>query len=481
MAHNHVAGGEVGVVAPRAVELGGVAGRVHIEVGHPLELALAHVVEVEDLEAGPVVGLVDQALMGVHVVVDGRRGAHVGADQADVVQVLYVEDVGARVDRALIELVADQQVFVVLGQPALVGVGRRGVARGAEQHRVSGIGHVHDGHGILVETEGNLLSRVLRIGPDVVHDLGVVAVAVLGEAADEGGGERVADVDDVQPAGEGVGPDGVGPAGLLVDGDVVAVAEAAIVRVGGEGDGGIGDIAQLGQVKHLHAVGRRFGDDEGVVGVDLDVAPERRHCMGRKITEIDRIVRVGHIDEGGARGASEQGVFLTVERVGPAPDVVHLAAADFAGHQVAHEVDLIAGVDAGKAVHTGRGRDVVGRVTDAVAIRIGGAIAVAHAEGVHLADAVVHIVADSVAIGVGRAVATAHAEGVQLGAVAVAIPGRNVIAATLVDGPGSAADAAGIQLGTGAVIGVGIGVVVAGRRVRTARNGGRLHTEVGHV
>ena len=258
VAHNHVAGGEVGVVAPRAVELGGVAGRVHIEVGHPLELALAHVVEVEDLEAGPVVGLVDQALMGVHVVVDGRRGAHVGADQADVVQVLYVEDVGARVDRALIELVADQQVFVVLGQPALVGVGRRGVARGAEQHRVSGIGHVHDGHGILVETEGNFLARVLCIRPDVVHDLGVVAVAVLGEAADEGGGERVADVDDVQPAGEGVGPDGVGPAGLLVDGDVVAVAEAAIVRVGGEGDGGIGDIAQLGQIKHLHAVPRGF-------------------------------------------------------------------------------------------------------------------------------------------------------------------------------------------------------------------------------
>ena len=148
---------------------------------------------------------------------------------------------------------------------------------------------------------------------------------------------------------------------------------------------------------------------------------------------------------------------------------------------MAHEVDLVAGVDAGKAVHTGRGRDVVGRVTDAVAIHIGGAVAVADTEGVHLADAVVHIVADAVAIGVGRAVATAHAEGVQLGAIAVTVSGWNVIAATVVDGPGAAADAAGIQLGTGAVVGVGIGVVVAGRRVRAARNGGRLHAEGRHV
>ena len=200
MAHDDVPRCEVGVVGPSAVELGRIARRVHVEIGHPFELALRHVGEVEDLKSSAVVGLVDEALVGVHVVVDGRGRPHVRSDEGHVVEVLHIEDVGAGVDRALIEFVTDQQVFVVLGQPTLVGVGGRGVPCGAEQDGVAGIGHVHDGDGVFVEAEGDLLAGILRVGTDVVHDLGVVAVSVFRETADEGGVQRIADVDDVEAA-----------------------------------------------------------------------------------------------------------------------------------------------------------------------------------------------------------------------------------------------------------------------------------------
>ena len=261
----------------------------------------------------------------------------------------------------------------------------------------------------------------------------------------------------------------------------MAVAEAAVVGVRSERDRRVGHVAQLGQVKHLHAVPGGLGDDEGVVGIDLDVAPQGGDRVGRQVAEVDRVVGVGDVDEGGARRAAEQGVFLAVQRVGPTPDVVHLAAADFAGREVAHEVDLIAGVDAGKSVHTGRGRLVGRGVADPIAVGIGGAIAIADPEGVHLADAIVHVVTDAVVVGIGRTVAAAHAEGVDLAAVAVTIASRDVVAATVVDRARSAAHAAGIEIGAGAVVGVGVRVVVAGRGVGATGDGGGLHTEGGHI
>ena len=125
-----------------------------------------------------------------------------GADQAHIAQVLNVEDVGSGVlsRLLLVEFVIDQQVFMVLGQPPLVCVGRGSISGGTDHHGVGCISDVHDGHGILVEAEGNLTPCVLRVGSVVVDDLGVMAVPVFGKASDQGWIERIADVNDVQSA-----------------------------------------------------------------------------------------------------------------------------------------------------------------------------------------------------------------------------------------------------------------------------------------
>ena len=60
--------------------------------------------------------------MGVEVVVDGRGGAQVCANQAHIVEVLHIKDVSPGIHAALIELVVNEQVLVVFSQPTLVGV-----------------------------------------------------------------------------------------------------------------------------------------------------------------------------------------------------------------------------------------------------------------------------------------------------------------------------------------------------------------------
>ena len=161
------------------------------------QAAGGHIRQVEDAQTGPVVGLVAVSLVVVEVVVDGGRRTDVCSDQLGRIEVQAVEDVGPGVHAALIVLVVDEQIALILGQPALVGVGGAGIARVAQHDGVAGVGDVHHGDGILVEREGNLLAHVLGIRAVVDHNLGVVGVAVFSKAANQCRRRRGADVEDV--------------------------------------------------------------------------------------------------------------------------------------------------------------------------------------------------------------------------------------------------------------------------------------------
>ena len=122
------------------------------------------------------------------------------------------------------------------------------------------------------------------------------------------------------------------------------VAEPAVERVWGNGDGRVRNAAQLGQVDDLHAVSAGLRDDEGVVVVDLDVAPQRaRRCRGQ-VGHEERVERVGDVDEGGAIGPAENHVFCAVDGVDPAPDVVGIATPEGVEPQKGHEVNVLAGI-----------------------------------------------------------------------------------------------------------------------------------------
>ena len=97
------------------------------------------------------------------------------------------------------------------------------------------------------------------------------------------------------------------------------------MRVGIEVDGIRTGVPQSRQIEDLHPVlSRAVGDDEGVVPVDLDVAPRARvrplrhhhaaHVAGR--------LRVGDVDEGGRVAQPHQRVLAPGLGVRPSPDVV---------------------------------------------------------------------------------------------------------------------------------------------------------------
>src|SRR5690606_11515764 len=120
---------EVRVVAPGARHLRSGAVRRGVEVTHLARIG--RVGDVEDPEAGLVVGLIHPVALDVQVVVGGRSGADPLLDQHRVIQVLKVADQGGgslaclTLTCSLVQLVAGLEVAMVVGEPALVGVGNR--------------------------------------------------------------------------------------------------------------------------------------------------------------------------------------------------------------------------------------------------------------------------------------------------------------------------------------------------------------------
>ena len=220
----------------------------------------------------------------------------------------------------------------------------------------------------------------------------------------------------------------------------------------------------------------------GQVAVGVDIAQCQGIAVITGVTDED----TGVVVVRGSRVVVARGRFLATRNFLRVADAVAVgvrravAVADAEGIVLAHAV--------------------VDIVTDAIRVGIGRAVSATDANGILFTNAGVDIVADAVRIDVGRAVTAAHTDGVELVAEAVAVAGgdagattdtalielvsvavavscRDVRAATFEDRTRSAADTAGVELGAGAVIHCGGSVVVAGRGVSTAWNVRRFCAE----
>jgi len=114
-----------------------------------------------------------------------------------------------------------------------------------------------------------------------------------------------------------------------------------------------GDAAKLREVEHLHAVIDRLAHDERVVCKNLDAAPSRADGLGGKVSEIDRLPRIGDVDERGTGGAPDQRVLASRQWIGPTPDVVPGSSAHLAVRQEGHEIDVAAWIASGHTISTG--------------------------------------------------------------------------------------------------------------------------------
>ena len=153
----------------------------------------------------------------------------------------------------------------------------------------------------------------------------------------------------------------VGEAGVLVDRDVVRVADLFIDGVGVDGDRCVVrvDVAQSREVEDLDAVAGAVFDDVRVVPVDLHVAVQLGYPVGRQVGDEHRVLRVARVDERAPVGPARDHPFLAGLRVGPAPHVVPgaavdaaRAAADLVHRQERHEIHPVAGERAGEPMHT---------------------------------------------------------------------------------------------------------------------------------
>ncbi len=153
------------------------------------------------------------------------------ADEHGVVEIHHVPDQGLRsvAEVLLVQFIVDQEVAVVVGEPTLMGVGRTRVGGSGELDGSGLVADVHDGHGVLVGGQTDLLAQVGGVRPRVDHALDVVGIPVAAETARRNRGGGGGDVDHVQATAAGARSYRVRESRCLVDRNVVGVGESRVV------------------------------------------------------------------------------------------------------------------------------------------------------------------------------------------------------------------------------------------------------------
>ena len=233
-----------------------------------------------------------------------------------------------------------------------MGVVGSSVAGIAQQNGICGVGDIHDGHCVFIESEANFLAHVFCIWAIVVHDLCIVGVAIFRKAANQAGRRGVGQVQDVQASAERVAAHSISPAALFIDGDVVGIAKPGIVAVLCEGDGRIGHIAQPGQIKDLQTVACGFRDDVCMVVVHLHIPPQRTAGVRGEQAHHDRGGGGCDIHKSSGSRHAHYGILAAIQWVGPSPQVFRISTAEIGRWHKAHQVDQVARVPSGKAVFT---------------------------------------------------------------------------------------------------------------------------------
>lgn len=223
--------------------------------------------DVVDTETGHVVGLPDETVLDVLVVVDGGDGSLVETSLLGVLEVTDVPDVGHRVlvlSRAvgteLINLVIHDEKLLPLSveDPTLVSVGSTLVAGNGDDARVGLVGDIVDGEGILVVAIADVMAQVLLMRAPVNEALSIVDVAIVAVAAEQGRVGGVLEIEEDETAtalgvNAGTATDDGAVLPLLVGENVVAGGLGHALEVTGdigdnvEGDGGgaVHDVEEL--------------------------------------------------------------------------------------------------------------------------------------------------------------------------------------------------------------------------------------------
>lgn len=281
-----------------------------------------------------IVGLVRNTINDILVVVNGLDRALVLASPDGVGERRNIKNVrgGMGILAILaaldfVQLIIEKEILEVrVNVPSLVGVGALAVETlvGDARHdsRLLLVGHIVDGEGVLVVAEADLVTLEVLVDAAVDDALGVVDVAVLACASEEGGFGGILDVHHDQAAVGaraaciGGGADNEDGVGLFVGDDVVGGSYAGVqgseVLPDAECLGGRADGEQFAKIKDLDAVVARLGTNVGMVTNDLDVAPDGVFGLRRQTTNVFELATSFDLDERSAVSLANDGKLTAV-------------------------------------------------------------------------------------------------------------------------------------------------------------------------
>ena len=105
------------------------------------------------------------------------------------------------------------------------------------------------------------------------------------------------------------------------------------------------------QKRVIYCMAACLADDKGIMGIGLDVTPSRAAGVAGEITQVNRIHGIGDLDKCGSFVQPDDGKFATRWRIGPAPDVIGLAATYIHQGQEHQKIDVMTRVNIGHAIN----------------------------------------------------------------------------------------------------------------------------------
>jgi len=309
--------------------------------------------DLEDLRASTVVGLVHVPIVRVAVVVDCISVVEEKLYELGVIEILAVEDErpGFRITAAFVQLIIRINVSMLFVEPSLVCITAAQISCPGELNWIGSVCDIDHSQCVFVEGSTDLLAYVLRIRAVVNNAVSIMCVAIGAEAASIRR-LQIGDVHDVKAAATAVGSNRVGTGCVLIDHNVVRIAEITEVGIRRMLSRG-GHTPEPEEVVDLHSMTTGLAHEVGTVVVHLDVPPSAGACVRPNVHKVLRIHWIGDIHEHNTLTNTVDCILISSLGVGPTPNVIPPRLTEIGQWNVGEQIDTTAGVGTSHAIHAG--------------------------------------------------------------------------------------------------------------------------------
>ena len=225
---------KIRVYTPSSIELSTVTWRENIEKSYFCKVSWGDSTYVQYSKSSSIVGLIRLCSLYIKVVIDGSNTAIVKPNEKRSIQVLDVPYVGPRFMTllCLIQLIIHEIVAMIFSGPTLVGIRTSSISNSGDLSCIGLIGHIDNRERILVRSEDDFTTLIIKVRSYVIDRLCIMCVSILRKTSPATYWRcRILDIHEMKSPWLGIATNRIGKSRILIDDDVMGFSKARIMSI----------------------------------------------------------------------------------------------------------------------------------------------------------------------------------------------------------------------------------------------------------